>query len=246
MQKSIKLKYYNILTLLIFALNSNNTGSERSKGLEESAVGSLSLVVLALDLGSLGGGVLVDVLESVLVLTSLELVFLPCNSGIVGSEVSIGGGLGSGSGIKISLLSGLNEVLGNFVIESLEVGIEGSLLSMNGGTVGGLSSTESRSVSVWGGSELGSGLRLGSTSGGISTSSSGLMGISSSLSSGSLVVGLGGTVESVVLGNLIGVSGISGWLIEVISETLVAPFTLAVTIEGDGRGGGDEKSSDGE
>jgi hypothetical protein len=59
-------------------------------------------------------------------------------------------------------------------------------------------------------------------------------------------VGLGGTVESVVLGNLIGVSGISGWLIEVISETLVAPFTLAVIIEGDGRGGGDEKSSDGE
>merc|ERR1711988_1556423 len=135
--------------------------SERGEGLEESSVSSLSLVVLALDLRGLGGSVLIDVLESVLVLTSLELILLPCNSGIVGSEVSIGSVLGSGGGIKISLLSGLNKVLGNFVIESLKVGIEGSLLGLDGSTVGGLSSLESWSVGVWGGSELGSGLRLG-------------------------------------------------------------------------------------
>ena len=98
--------------------------------------------MLAEDLRGLGGGVLVDVLESVLVLTSLELVFLPCNSGIVGSEVGISSVLGSGGGIKISLLSGLNKVLGNFVIESLKVGIEGSLLGLDGSSVGGLSLLE--------------------------------------------------------------------------------------------------------
>merc|ERR1719213_386240 len=56
------------------------------------------------------------------------------------------------------------------------------------------------------------------------------------------VVGLGSTVESVGLGDHIGVGGVSGWLVEVVGETLVAPFATAVILEEDGVGASDEKS----
>ena len=92
---------------MIFALNSIKcAGSERSEGLEESTVSSFSLVVLTLDLGGLGSGGLVDELESILVLTSLELILLVGDSLLVGLQVGIRSSLGSGGGSKVSGLSG--------------------------------------------------------------------------------------------------------------------------------------------
>merc|ERR1719263_2643392 len=146
----LELKYYNISTLLIFALNLTkpNLYSEGSKGLEESAIGSFSLIVLALNLGGLGGGVLVDELESVLILTLNELILLPGNSVLVGLQVGIRGGLSSGGGSKVSVGSGRDESLGNIVISGFEGSIKSGLLGLNGSGIGGLSLLEALSVLV--------------------------------------------------------------------------------------------------
>ena len=55
--------------------------------------------------------------------------------------------------------------------------------------------------------------------------------------------GARGTVESVGLGNVVSLSLVEGWDIEVISKTLVAPFTIAVIGELDSLGVSEKKSS---
>ena len=101
--------------------------------------------MLTLDLRGLGGGVLVDFLESILVLASNELILLEGNSLLVGEEVGIGGSLSGGGGIEVSSLSGGDEILLDLVIEGLEGGIKSGFLGLDGGTVGILSSWE-----LWG------------------------------------------------------------------------------------------------
>ena len=81
--------------------------------------------MLTLDLRHLNGGVLVNELESILVLTSQELVLLVGNSILVGLEVGIRFVLGIGGGVKISSFSIEDVGLLNMVIESLELGIKG-------------------------------------------------------------------------------------------------------------------------
>jgi len=139
--------------------------------------------VLSLDLGGLGSGVLVDELKSVLVLTSLELILLVGNSVLVGLQVGIGGSLGSGGGGEVSGLSGVYEVSSNLGIISLEGSIKSSLLGLNGGGVGSLSTGESSLVLVGGTGESGSGISLSRSSSGVGTGLSG--GISTSGTSGS-------------------------------------------------------------
>jgi len=229
---------------LIFALSSScNVDSERGNSLEESTISSLSLVMLAVDLGGLGGGVLVDFLESVLVLASHELILLPGNSLLVGEEVGIGSSLSSGSGIEISTLSGGDEVLFNLIIESLKVGIEGSLLGLDGGTVGSLGSWESTGLVGSGGESSGS-ITLGTSSSGISSLGGGLGGSGGGGSGIGSSLGLGGTVESLGLGDVVSLGLVEGWDIVVIRETLVAPFTIAVVLEEDSVGASDKEGSD--
>merc|ERR1719503_439575 len=223
----------------------SSTCSEGSDGLEESAVGTLSLVVLALDLGGLGNGVLVDVLESILVLSSLELIRLPGESLLVGLQVGIGSGLRGGGGSEISTLSGGDEVGLNLGVISLERSIESSLLSFNGGLVGSLGLGESSLVLVGGTSEFSGGSTLGSTSSGISSGSGG-----GGTSGGSGILGVsirdGRSGEMLVLGNVVSLSLVEVSLIVVVGETLVAPFTTAVITDGDGLGVSEEKSSNSE
>merc|ERR1719353_1609759 len=47
---------------------------------------------------------------------------------------------------------------------------------------------------------------------------------------GSTSLSLGGTVECMSLGNIVSLSFVEGGLIEVISQTLIAPFTIAVIL----------------
>ena len=89
--------------------------------------------MLGLDLRYLRLGVLVDKLESILVLTSQKLILLVGNSILVGLEVGIRGILSSSGGIKISSFPVENVGLLNMVIKSLELGVKGSILSTNGG-----------------------------------------------------------------------------------------------------------------
>ena len=89
--------------------------------------------MLTLDLRHLNGGVLVNELESILVLTSQELVLLVGNSVLVGLEVGIRFVLGISGGVKISSFSIEDVGLLNMVIESLELGIKGGILVTDGG-----------------------------------------------------------------------------------------------------------------
>lgn len=63
-----------------------NEGSG-GKGLEESAIGAFSLVVLAVDYGVLHNVILFNELQSVLILSLNKLVLLPCNSILIALQV---------------------------------------------------------------------------------------------------------------------------------------------------------------
>ena len=197
--------------------------------------------MLALDHRGLGGGVLVDELESVLVLTSDELVGLPGESLLVSMKVGIGAGLGSGGSIEVSLLSVHNQSLGDEVVIGLELGIKSGFLLFDGSTVGSLHSWEG-SVLVVGGGELGSSSALGGTGGGIGISSSGGSGLRCGLGTLSDLEGLGGGVIVVGLNNIIGLSFLKVTLVIVVGETLVAPGSSAdiLLLNSDGLGGGEE------
>merc|ERR1712070_433621 len=160
--------------------------------------------MLSLDLRGLGSGVLINVLESILILTLDELILLIGNSLLVALQVGIGSSLGSSGGSEISVLSSGDESLGTLIISSLESSIKGSLLSVNSGTVGSLSSLERSSVLVVSSSESSGGIGLGSTSSGISSSGSSSRGGSGGLGSVGIVVSDGGTVEMLGLGNIVG------------------------------------------
>ena len=202
--------------------------------------------MLAKDLRGLGRGGLVDELESVLVLSSHELILLVGNSLLVGLQVGIRGSLGSGGSGQISVLSSGNKLLGLSVIESLQGCIQGSLLGLDGGGMSSLSTLESCSILVASGGELGSSSSLGLTSFIIGLLGGSLLVLSGLEVSGSGGGGLGGTVESLGLGDVVSLGLVEGWDIEVVWETLVAPFALAVILEEDGIGASDEESSDGE
>ena len=100
------------------------------------------------DLGSSDSGIGVDELESILVLTSEELILLPGNSLLVGLQVGIRCSLGSGGGGKVSIFSGRDEGLSSGIISDLEGSIEGSFLGVDGSTVGSFSGLELISVAV--------------------------------------------------------------------------------------------------
>merc|ERR1712238_254853 len=102
---------------------------------------------------------------------------------------------------------------------------------MNSGAVGSLSGLESSFILVGGTGEFSRSRGIGSTfSGCISTGGgSGSLGV---------LVGKGRSIEMVGLGNVVSSSLLEGWLIVVVSETLVAPFTTAVIFKFDGVGGG--------
>merc|ERR550514_913010 len=91
--------------------------------------------MLSLDLRLLGSGVLVNELESILVLSSLELILLVSNSLLVGIEVGIGGLLGGGGGSEISVLSIENVSILDLLVSSLQRSIKSSLVGLDSGLI---------------------------------------------------------------------------------------------------------------
>jgi len=59
-------------------------------------------------------------------------------------------------------------------------------------------------------------------------------------------IGKSRSVKVLGLGSSRGLSLLEGWLIVVVSETLVAPFTITVILEENGLGVSEEKSSNSE
>jgi hypothetical protein len=92
--------------------------------------------VLSNDSGGLDGGVLVNKLKPILVLSSDELVRFEGESLLVSLEVGIRSLLGSLGGIEISLSSVHDEGLGIELILGLVFGIKGALLGVDGSLVG--------------------------------------------------------------------------------------------------------------
>merc|ERR1711862_437957 len=104
--------------------------------------------MLILNSGHLGLIVLVELLVSVLVLTSDELISLISNSRDVGIGVGNGGILGSGGGFVVPSGSVLDDLIVNHLVLGLVHGISGSLISVNGSLMGSLSRSVSGTIVI--------------------------------------------------------------------------------------------------
>lgn len=178
------------------------------------------------DRGSFGGGIFINESKSVLVETSDQLILLVSDSLLVGLEVSIRVVLISGGVVKISCLSGGDHGHCIQMVGSLQLGIEGSLLVLDGGGVDTLSGAEAGSVLVGGGSEVSGSGGLGSGGIGISRNLSIVVSLGGSLVGLSDGVSSGGLLEDGGLVGVVGLGSSEGSLIQVVWETLVAPVTI--------------------
>merc|ERR1712167_553157 len=78
--------------------------------------------------------------------------------------------------------------------------------------------------------EIGSSSSFSSTSSAISTSSGGSSSRSTGVGIGGIVISNGGTIEMVMLGNIVSFSFSESGLIKIVRETLIAPFTITVIL----------------
>ena len=207
----------------------DNRINRSSNEFHESGVGILSLVVSNADLSVLPDVILVGKLDSVLVHSSPQLILLKGPSLLVGPQVSIRGFLSGQLGIVVLLLSLQEESLGNKLIISLELGIEGALLRVEGAIPVSLGTAVTCMIEIRCSFEGCEGTGLAGLSGSV--------GISSSLGSGSCSgVSKSGNIKSVLGGVVLGGNSViiclrflKGWLVIVIWETLVAPSVVLAT-----------------